>query len=351
MNDHGSHRWRRLGAIILWSAVLGLLWWSVSRVDLSDLSRVLNRLGPAQIALLLSLNAAIFLTFVARWWVAARGAGLSVPFTRLIRYRLAAFGITYFTPGPQFGGEPYQVFVLTRWHGAQLSTAVTAVSLDKLVELLANFTFLLLGIAVSLQLELVPAMQGLPTAVAAVALLAVPSVYLLGLNAGRAPLSRLMRWLEARFPHFLRLSQVRKTAVEVEDRTGRIFRERRGLVFATILISMLSWLGLILEYRLALSFLGLSLTWPETIGVLTAARIAFLLPVPSGLGTLEAGQILAMSALGLDPAFAISVSLLVRARDVLFGGLGLWWGGLLRVRGLRSLLSSPRWIRGVEDAN
>jgi hypothetical protein len=32
--------------------------------------------------------------------------------------------------------------------------------------------------------------------------------------------------------------------------------------------------------------------------------------------------------LGFDPAIGLSLSLLIRARDVLLGGLGLWWGGL-----------------------
>jgi hypothetical protein len=44
------------------------------------------------------------------------------------------------------------------------------------------------------------------------------------------------------------------------------------------------------------------------------------------LGTLEASQLLAFAAIGLNPAIGVSLSLLIRARDVLLGGLGLWWG-------------------------
>jgi uncharacterized membrane protein YbhN (UPF0104 family) len=62
----------------------------------------------------------------------------------------------------------------------------------------------------------------------------------------------------------------------------------------------------------------------QTVSALTAARLAFLTPLPSGLGALEASQVLAMQALGLEPTFGISISLLIRLRDILFGMVGFW---------------------------
>jgi uncharacterized membrane protein YbhN (UPF0104 family) len=78
-----------------------------------------------------------------------------------------------------------------------------------------------------------------------------------------------------------------------------------------------------------LRFLGLHLSLPQVMLALTAARLAFLLPVPAGLGSLEAGQVLAMGLLGVNPAVAISLSLVIRARDLFFGGAGLWIGAVL----------------------
>jgi len=102
-----------------------------------------------------------------------------------------------------------------------------------------------------------------------------------------------------------------------------------------LLISMVSWAAMLGEYWLMLRLLGLNLTPIQAISTLTAARIAILLPLPAGLGTLEASQVLALGALGLNPAAGISLSLLIRVRDVALGGLGLWWGG---VKGAPNLL-------------
>jgi hypothetical protein len=73
-------------------------------------------------------------------------------------------------------------------------------------------------------------------------------------------------------------------------------------------------------------FLGMTLSGRGLLLGLTAARVAYLLFFPAALGIFEAGQIAAVTALGFPPALGLSLSLLVRARDVVLGGLGLVWG-------------------------
>jgi hypothetical protein len=113
----------------------------------------------------------------------------------------------------------------------------------------------------------------------------------------------------------------------------------RPLIFtAGLLIAWLTWVALIAEYRLAPGFLDLPLTLTQTVIVITAARLAFLLPSPSGLRSQEASQMIAMHALGFSPAAGIGISILVRARDVIFGLTHCFWlvefqGDRMQVRG------------------
>jgi len=99
-------------------------------------------------------------------------------------------------------------------------------------------------------------------------------------------------------------------------------------LLAGAVLSVGIWALMVFEFGLMLSFLGVQFNLVQVLIALTAARIAFLLPIPAGLGTLEAGQVMAMGLIGVNPAIGISLSLLIRARDVLFGGAGLWLGGL-----------------------
>ena len=81
------------------------------------------------------------------------------------------------------------------------------------------------------------------------------------------------------------------------------------------------------EFFLITTFLGIPLSFWQTIAAWTAGWLAFLVPVPGGLGALEASQVFAFGAFGISAASAMGVTLLIRARDILIGGIGLLLAG------------------------
>ncbi len=327
----------RLG---IWASAILLLWWVGREIDLQALGNTLARLSISQIAILLGINVAIFFLFTIRWWWVLHGLGYEPPLRRLARYRLTAFGITYFTPGPQFGGEPYQVYALHKYEAMPLSTSISSVTLDKLAELLANFSFLLFGILIILRHGFFPALENVPIVPLALSLLALPVIYLAVLWTGRQPLGAVSEYLLRKRQGWVRLNRFLLAIRTGEVELGEAWRTQPSLLVVALLLSAVTWVGLILEFWLALQYLGLTLPWPQTIGVLTGARLAYLFPLPGGLGTLEASQILAMQALGASTTLGVSLSVLIRARDVLFGGIGLVAGKYLP--GFRLLERRPR---------
>lgn len=316
-------------ALALFAAVL-------RTVPLADTWTVLRRLRPLQIAALVAANSIVLVTFSGRWWLILRAQGQRIPYRALVGYRLAAFGVSYFTPGPQFGGEPLQVYLTTRRDGVPAPVAVAAVALDKILELLANFTFLAAGLAAALALQgrglpaLLPA-AARPQAIAgAVLLLALPVGLLIALWAGRHPLSSPVNGLAAILPRGrARVARLAGTLHEAEAQAAVFCRRSPGTLAAALAISVVSWAALIGEYWLALRFLGARPTAGQTVAALTAMRLAFLLPLPGGLGALEASQVLVFAALGFSPALGVALSLLIRARDVALGAAGLAWTAAL----------------------
>lgn len=317
---------RRLLRLLPWVLGAALLVWGIRFVSLDEVVAILRRLQLWQIAVLIAANAVVLATISARWWWLLAGAGHRLPFLSLMGYRVAAFGLSYFTPGPHVGGEPLQVLLVEKNHDVPRSAALAAVALDKAVEFSVNFAFLLLGIAAALQWRVVPRETGQQALGLAAALLALPLLYV-GLAArGVSPLSRAFAPLAGRWP---RLSPAAATLAESERLVGRTFRRAPRTLIAAVLFTLVSWAALIAEYWLMARFLGVSLTLPQLVVTLTAARISILLLIPAGLGALELSQALAFGALGLDPAFGISLGLLIRARDMALGLFGLWWGGRL----------------------
>lgn len=315
---------RRLLSWLPWLVGVVLLAVIVRSVSLAEVAAILRQLRLWQVGALLLLNGAVLATITGRWWILLRGLGHRVPIAPLFAYRLAAFGLSYFTPGPHVGGEMIQVFMVEREQGVPRGDALAAVILDKAIEFSINLMFLLLGIAAILQWRIVPRETGQQAIGLAAALLLVPVVYLAATALGHYPATRMAWELARRRPRF---NGMAATIDESETQVGRYFR-RQPLAFgAAIAITLFGWAVLIAEYWLMIRFLGVSLSLPQLVGALTAARLSILMFLPAGLGALEAGQAAAFALLGLDPAVGISAALLIRLRDTTLGLLGLWWWG------------------------
>jgi glycosyltransferase 2 family protein len=313
---------------LFWLALLAaLLYWALRNAPLSEIWESLKLLQAWQLAALLALNTGIFALITARWWIIVRAEARRVPFLPLVAYRLAAFGMSYFTPGPQVGGEPLQILYLKNAYGLTTVRATAAVIMDKLLEFLANFLFLALGlfaVAASGMLGSFapPAWAAVPVAL----LLLWPIIHISLLYRRRHPLSALIRPIHKRIPeteNFAAIETFLRLVIVSEHLAALFCRRRFGAMLAATGVSLLSWAGMVLEYHWMLSFLSADLSASQTLAALTVVRLSFLAPLPAGLGALEASQVFAATAFGLPAALGISLALLMRGRDILIGGLGL----------------------------
>ncbi len=313
----------------LWGFVAILFWWAWRDLSVLELVEALKRFTPFSIGILFIINTAIILIFSSRWWLIARTLGHRIPYLALVKYRLASFGMSYFTPGPQFGGEPLQVYFLRARHKVSTEAALASVSLDKILEMLANFIFLALGI-------LIVVWQGLffqdisgMLILVSTGIVGLLLGYLAALLLGKTPLA----WTFGRLPLIKRdhasLSAIRQTLLDAESRIGAFCRDEPRVIIQSSILSVIIWLAMLGEYALALRFLGLETSLLNILAIITFARLAFLTPLPGGLGALEAGQVFAMQSLGFDPILGVSISLFIRVRDSLFGLLGLWIGSMM----------------------
>lgn len=328
---------------LFWLALaLALLWLTLRAVNLAEVWDYLRHLQPGQLLLLLAVNVAVLATFSARWWLLLYAQGYALPYHNLIAYRLATFAVSYFTPGPHFGGEPLQVYLVTARHKVPVSVSIAAVVLDKVLEMLANFTFLTLGVLFVLRLQVLPGVSDEQMLAASLLLLSLPIMVLVALWLGWHPLSTVLGWIDrgwhrvagwrGRNPSALTESAFYRTVRQSEEQSTLLCRQHPFILLLALGASALSWAAIVAEFWFMTGVLGLGLTLPEAVAALLAARVAILLPLPAALGALEASQALAMRALGQSPAAGVSLSLLIRGRDVFLGVVGLllagamvWW--------------------------
>ena len=315
--------------IILWLAIPIVMWWVLKDFSLREIGEHLGKISIEAALVLIGLNGIILLLYSSRWWLILRTQGMQRSYLALAGYRLAAFGVNYFTPGPQFGGEPLQVHLLQKRENVPTTTAAASVTLDKLIELLINFSFLLVGVMVILFSGVLTGGSQIEFLILPVGLLILPLGYLLALWRARRPISWISARFTGRFDDSERLKRINLFINTAEGQVAEFCKQNPGTLFTAAVMSILIWGLMVFEFSLMLRFLGVQVSLTKVLIALTAVRIAFLLPMPAGLGMLEAGQVLAMGLIGVNPALGVSLSLLIRIRDVIIGGLGLWLGGVL----------------------
>lgn len=300
-----------------------LLYWAFKDIPIADIAQILGRLSALQIITLLIVNTLIMFLFGLRWWMILKEMGHDIPLFNIALYRLAAFGVSYFTPGPQFGGEPLQVIFIRNKHQVETSQAIASVSFDKLIELISNFSFLLIAFAIVIRSELMVNWNYAELQVLAIFLLLLPLMYFGSLYWGYMPIAFITRRLKISW---------QKKVEESEKQLYHLVRNKNKVLLLSLGASLLVWLALIYEYQLALSFLGADIPLTSILAIMLLARLAMLAPTPGALGALEASLVYSMTMLNLAPALGISLGLIIRGRDILFGGIGILLGWSQRHR-------------------
>ncbi len=312
-------RWlRRLGPFVLLSA---LLYFALRSAPVGDIVRVLAGLRAWQLALLLAANLLIYSLVTARWWFVVRAEKPDAQFLPMILVRLSVFGVSYFTLGPQIGGEPLQVLYLRRRYGLSYTRATATVVMDKLFELLGNFVLLGFGFIAFFHSGML-AGSALPL-LALGLLVSWPLVHIVLLYNHVYPMAALLQGIARWRPHDKTLRFIRLS----ERLAGQFCQRHPRDMFGGLSVSLLAAAATVSEYALMASFVHIGLPFWKLVTAWTSGWLSFLVPLPGGLGALEASQVSVLGFFGSSAATAISITLLMRGRDLLIGGLGLLLAG------------------------
>jgi uncharacterized protein (TIRG00374 family) len=311
--------WIRRALVFI--VLASLLYFALRNAPLAEILLTLQQLQLWQVLTLLLINALIYALITLRWWIIVRAESKSLLYFPLLAVRLAVFGVSYFTLGPQVGGEPLQVLYLQRKYGITYTRATASVLMDKLLEFLANFFLLAVGLTSVLQAGIISTngRSSLLSLSGLVSLCVWPPIHIILMMRGIYPVSIVLRKISNnKFARFIFAS---------ERMAGTFCRRHLASLLSAIAVSILAAIGMVSEFFLITRFLQIELSFSQTVAAWTAGWLAFLVPLPGGLGALEASQVFALGAFGISAASAISVTFLIRGRDLLIGGLGLFFAG------------------------
>lgn len=316
----------KLLTLTLWLLAFLLAGWTLARLPLQDIAASLAIPTAGQWLGWIVLNLLIIGVFARRWQVLTTMLGIPVGFGRLLQIRQAGQTVSFLTPGPQFGGEPLQIWWLYQRCALPVHKAVLALGLDRFMELWINFAVLLLGVLV-----LVPA--GVTMAEAPQILLILLLV-LTALTLASWLVLRQPRWLGEKLEHLAlrwqqhpRLHQLRGHWQLLRSDLQQSVSNQKPALASAFMLSLLGWALLFGEFALLLGFFDLALDLQGFLLIIVALRLAFLLPLPGAIGALEAAILWSFELLQLPVSAALGVIALMRLRDavVLLAGLGCLW--------------------------
>jgi uncharacterized protein (TIRG00374 family) len=310
----------------LWILLLAaLLYFALRKAPLVEIWATLQQLQLWQVGFILTINTIFYLFATLRWWIIVEAENKHVTFWPLFLVRVAVFGISYFTLGPQVGGEALQILVLRQKYKLSYTHATAAVLMDKLLEFMVDFYMIAIGLTAVLQAGVLTesSTQFAGSLIVLFILIAWPPLHLILLYKGRYPLTSLVHAI----PFISKSAKPIRFLRAAERLAGKFCQRYPRRLWIAMGISLVAGAGMLVDYAIMASFVNIHLSFWKTVAGWMSGWMSLLMPLPGGLGAFEASQVFVLEKFGYSAAVALSLALLIRGRDIFIGGVGLVLAG------------------------
>jgi len=277
------------------------------------------------------VNILTIAVLVIRWQLLTGALGLVTGFIPLLLVRQAGQLVSFITPGPQFGGEPLQVYWLWKNYRLAGHAALLAVGLDRFFELWVNFAVLLGAVLLLLATSTIGTDAWKLMAIFLTVLMMSLSIVGLFLIKHPERISAGLQRLTRRWQDHAILGQLETHWNRISRDLLVVTRQQKPALIMALLLSLLGWAGMLAELWLLLTIFFPQPDFTDLLVIFVVIRAAFLLPLPGGIGTLEAALFWACQGLGLPVTAALGLIVFMRLRDAVVMG-----GGLIALRYLNA---------------
>lgn len=299
------------------------------------------------VALFIAVQIALMVVLTTRWAVILRAQGhKNINLFRLNKYRVAGQSVSFFTPVAKIGGEGTKIRLMAKRESLPRVDALSSVVLDNAVDLTASGFFFFIGAIIVIMTIKAELATKIFLGGIMFALLLLLALFNYRLFKGKT----LIYGFAQKIGLFKikKIKRLKKSFKKFDDQLHDLYRKDKKYFFYTMVLSFISWILMFLEYYLAGRMLGINFSLWMIFLIVTLVGIAYLIPVPMALGTLEAGQVSAFVLVGLSAAAGVGMSFIIRAKDML---IALWGVGILSFYGFNINKSLSKPGIGDEDEN
>lgn len=290
-----------------------------------DVKKVLETLSNTTITLItyyviIQLIMMAILTW--RWKVVLKSQGIEhVNLVKLNKYRLVGQGVSFLTPSGKLGGEPVRAGLISSRENIDFDKALSSVVIDRAIDVSASMMFFVLGLFIMLFAFVISPVFADIMILLSLIILILLIIFNYRMLKGKKVFHHIFR--------FFRLNKVKKfkkfeqKLIDVESLIIKFYHEDTKYFYYAVGICLLSWVMMFFEYKVVGLMVGQNLTPIQSFLVFSFVGMAYIMPVPMALGSLEASQITAFSIIGISTAAGLALSFLVRMKDLLIAIVGI----------------------------
>lgn len=294
---------------------------SVYNAGIGNIINVLKEFSLLKFLTLVGLSFLNFYLYSLRWELIVKALfkEKKIPSSSFFWDRMAAYAISYVTPTAQLGGEPLRIMLLEE-EGVPKKIATSSTIIDKALEISTLIIFISCGILTALFDDRIT-LAGKPflAVLGGVMLFLVFWFYYTSIKS-IGFFSSIYKFLRLR--KFKRLQHLEEKLSEFEREMNLFYKENPRAIWTLMGISLVTILFILAEHFLVAWFMGVRLTFMQAFLASTIPYIAYLLPVPGGIGVLESGHATIFLLLGVS-INAVAFVFIIRLRDFIFVALGL----------------------------
>ncbi len=272
----------------------------------------LERIGAWFLALV-ALYALAQIAFAMGWWVLLEPRPPVSRFPRVLAIYLAGDSANYVAPG-NVAGEPLKAHLL--WPETGAPAAMASLAIHKHADMLAQWAFLLSGVAVALARFPMPVAARVAALFGALVfgLLLLLLTWALRRGTYSPVLRRLARWK----PLARRLDRFHPPAEEADRLIREFYAVHQRRFALSVALCFLGWCGGLLESWLVLRLIAPGSGWAAAFAVEALAMTLnnLLIFIPARIGSAEGVRVGVFVLIGLTAAQGAAYGLVRRGREL-----------------------------------
>ncbi len=261
------------------------------------------------------LSALIWVIGALKWKLILKDQGYDFSFKKLVEIYFAGFSLTYLTPIAIIGGEGFRAYALKNQFAIPWRKNIAVLAIEKILSGIFLAIFLLFGLFAFLFLTGLY-LKYIEILIIGFFLLSVFLLFFIYFELYKK--EKLIRFI-------LKILGVKEngTAYNFSHDVFSFFHFNKPLFWKTCLVSFLRYFFVFLRTWLLFFFITQNGSFFIAGAVMLFLYVSYLLPVPAGIGSLEAAQMFLFSSLGFDPIHGITFSLVLRSSELFVTAFGI----------------------------